>query len=24
MPVLTHGAEVVTFIKRAAGVYNGQ
>jgi pimeloyl-ACP methyl ester carboxylesterase len=24
MPVLTHGAEVVMFIKRAAGVYNGQ
>lgn len=24
MPVLTNGPEVVTFIKRAAGVYNGQ
>jgi pimeloyl-ACP methyl ester carboxylesterase len=24
MPVLTHGKEVVTIIKRAAGVYNGQ
>jgi pimeloyl-ACP methyl ester carboxylesterase len=24
MPVLTNGEEVVTFIKRAAGVYNGQ
>ncbi len=24
MPVLTNGPELVTFIKRAAGVYNGQ